>query len=345
MRRAILQDVEAAVASGARRAQAARESGISARTLERWRRGGEDRRAGPASPAPNRLTAAERKRILAVAASPEHRDLSPKQIVPRLADCGEYVGSESSFYRVLRDEGQAVHRTRSRPPNARRPLALVATKPNTVWSWDITYLRSNVRGLFFRLYLVMDVFSRKVVGWSVHEEEDGLLAAQLVERAALAERVVRGGLTLHADNGGPMKASTLLAKLEALGVATSFSRPRTSDDNPFSEALFRTLKYRPAFPSAPFESIDAARAWVARFVHWYNEVHFHSGIGHVTPASRHQGRDAAVLAERRKVYAAARRRNPERWSGDVRDCEPVGPVALNPQRPGVVTTAANEAAA
>ena len=333
MRRSILQDVDVAVAAGARRASAASESGVSPRTLERWRRGGEDRREGPNSPAANRLTDVERKRILAVAASPEHRDLSPKQIVPRLADRGEYVGSESSFYRVLRDEGQAAHRTRSRPPNASRPLALIAAKPNTVWSWDITYLRTSVRGLFFRLYLVMDVFSRKIVGWQVHEEEDGLLAAQLVERAALAEHVGRGELTLHADNGGPMKASTLLAKLEALGVATSFNRPRTSDDNPFSEALFRTLKYRPEFPSAPFESIDAARAWVARFVHWYNEIHFHSGIGHVTPSSRHQGHDAAILAARRKVYAAARRRNPERWSGEVRDCERVGPVALNPERP------------
>jgi transposase InsO family protein len=345
LRGAILQDVDVAVAAGARRAAAARESGVAPRTLERWRHGGEDRREGPNSPARNRLTDVERKRILDVAASPEHRDLSVKQIVPRLADRGMYVGSESSFYRVLRDEGQAAHRVRSRPPNPRRPLALIAVKPNTVWSWDITYLRSNVRGLYFRLYLVMDVFSRKIVGWSVHEEEDGLFAAQMIERAALAECVVRGELTLHADNGGPMKASTMLAKLEALGVATSFSRPRTSDDNPFSESLFRTLKYRPEFPAAPFESIDAARAWVARFVHWYNEIHFHSGIGHVTPASRHQGRDEAILAKRRTVYAAARRRNPGRWSGDVRDCERVGPVSLNPQRPAVVTKTTNEAAA
>jgi len=345
LRGSILEDVDVAVASGCRRAAAARESGVAPRTIERWRHGGEDRREGPASPSPNRLTAAERKRILAVAASPEHRDLSVKQIVPRLADRGEYVGSESSFYRVLRDAGQAAHRVKSRPPNARRPLALVAAKPNTVWSWDITYLRTNVRGLYFRLYLVMDIFSRKVVGWSVHEDEDGLLAAQLVERAALAEGVLRGELTLHADNGGPMKAFTMLAKLEALGVAASFSRPRTSDDNPFSESLFRTLKYRPEFPAAPFETIDAARAWVARFVHWYNEIHFHSGIGHVTPSSRHQGKDTAILAKRRTVYAAARRRNPARWSGDVRDCERAGPVSLNPQRPAVVTTTTNEAAA
>lgn len=334
-----------AVASGARRAAAARESGVAPRTIERWRHGGEDRRAGPLSPAANRLTDVERRRILAVAASPEHRDLSPKQIVPRLADRGVYVGSEASFYRVLRVAGQSAHRARSRPANPRRPLVLVAAKPNAVWSWDITYLRSNVRGLFFRLYLVMDVFSRKITGWSVHEEEDGVFAAQLVERAALAEGVVRGELTLHADNGGPMKASTLLAKLEALGVAASFSRPRTSDDNPFSEALFRTLKYRPEFPAAPFESIDAARAWVARFVHWYNEIHLHSGIGYVTPSSRHQGKDEAILAARRDVYTAARRRNPGRWSGDVRDCDAVGPVTLNPQRPDVVEKTAKVEAA
>lgn len=345
MRRSILQDVDVAVMAGARRAAAAGECGISPRTLERWRHGGEDGREGPLAPSANRLSDAERRRILAVAADPDHRDLSVKQIVPRLADRGEYVGSESSFYRVLRAQGQMAHRVRSRPANPRRPLALVAAKPNTVWSWDITYLRTNVRGLYFKLYLVMDVFSRKAVGWAVHEEEDGLLAAQLVERTALIERVVRDELTLHADNGGPMKASTLVAKLDALGIAASFSRPRTSDDNPYSESLFKTLKYRPEYPSEPFASIDAARAWVARFVHWYNEIHLHSGIGHVTPGSRHQGRDAAILAARKKVYAAARRRNPGRWSGEVRDCEPVGPVALNPQRPEVVTTKTNEAAA
>ena len=345
MRRDILQNIDVAVAAGARRASAASESGISPRTLERWRHGGEDRREGPLTPAANRLSDAERRRILAVAAAPDHRDLSVKQIVPRLADRGVYVGSESSFYRVLRAQGQLAHRVRSRPAKARRPLVLVATKPNAVWSWDITYLRTSVRGLFFKLYLVMDVFSRKAVGWAVHEEEDGLLAAQLVERAALVERIVRNELTLHADNGGPMKASTLVAKLEALGIAASYSRPRTSDDNPYSESLFRTLKYRPEYPSDPFASIDAARAWVARFVHWYNEIHLHSGIGHVTPASRHQGRDAAILTARRKVYAAARRRNPERWSGEVRDCELVGAVALNPQRPDVVPTTTNEAAA
>jgi len=202
-----------------------------------------------------------------------------------------------------------------------------------------------VRGLYFKLYLVMDVYSRKVVGWAVHEVEDGRLAAQLVERAARAEGVERDELTLHADNGGPMKASTLLAKLEALGIATSYSRPRTSDDNPFSESLFRTLKYRPEYPAAPFASLDAARAWVARFVHWYNEIHFHSGIGHVTPASRHDGCDAAILAGRKKVYEAARRRHPERWSGEVRNCDPVGPVHLNPQRPAVAKATTIDTAA
>lgn len=345
MRTETLRLVDEAVAAGARRAPAAAVLGLSARSVERWRDGGEDRREGPTSPAPNALTAVERRRILASATSPEHRDLSPKQIVPLLADRGEYLGSESSFYRVLRAEGQTAHRARSRPANPRRPLALVAEKQNRVWSWDITYLKSNVRGLYFRLYLVMDVFSRKVVGFSVHEEEDGRLAADLVERSALAEGVPRGELVLHADNGGPMKASTLLAKLEALGIAASFSRPRTSDDNPFSEALFRTLKYRPEYPAEPFASIDAARAWVTRFVHWYDEVHLHSGIGYVTPASRHRGEDAAILAARKKVYAAARRRNPDRWSGEIRDCARVGAVTLNPQRPDVVETTATKEAA
>ena len=191
MRRAILASVDTAVAAGARRAAAAIASGLSPRTLERWRHGGEDSRRGPRSPAANRLSEAERTRILAVAASSAYRNLSVKQIVPRLADRGEYVGSESSFYRVLHAQGQVAHRVRTRPARRRRPLALVAATPNSVWSWDITYLRTNVRGLFFRLYLVMDVYSRKVVGWDVHEEEDGRLAAQLLERAARSEGVPR----------------------------------------------------------------------------------------------------------------------------------------------------------
>jgi transposase InsO family protein len=334
VRRAILRLVDEAVAAGARRAKAARLTGVSVRTIERWRRecdGGKDRRAGPAKPRRSALSEAERARVLAVATSPEYRDLPPGQIVPRLADRGEYVASESTVYRVLR-ASQMERRTTTRVAVAKRPKTLPATGPGQVWSWDITYLRAPIRGMYFRLYMILDVFSRKIVGWAVHESETAELAAELVDATAAREGVRPGDLTLHADNGGAQKGSTLMAKLEALGIARSFSRPRTSDDNPFSEAHFRTMKYRPEYPEKCFANLDAAQAWVARFVRWYNEKHLHSGISYVTPASRHAGKDREILERRRRVYEAARRAHPERWSGDVRRWERPEVVTLNPDR-------------
>jgi putative transposase len=335
----ILEVVEDAVCAGARLDAACDQVGISARTLARWRRedGGEDRRNGPKTPVAHRLTDAERKLILETANLPEYRDRSPRQIVPLLADKGIYIASESSFYRVLADNDQLAHRNRARPGTPRKPIAHVARRPNEVWSWDITYLKSNVRGCFFYLYLVVDVFSRKIVGFDVHEQECANLAATLVARTVAAERVDRRRLVLHADNGGPMKASTMLATLERLGVVASFSRPRVSDDNPFAEALFRTMKYRPEYPSKPFGSVTEARAWVLRFVAWYNDEHLHSGIRYVTPSTRHAGHDAAILAARRRVYAAARRRAPQRWSGATRNWTEVGAVFLNPVKQEVRT--------
>jgi putative transposase len=338
-----LRLLDKAVAAGARRARAAAVLGLSVRTVERWRKEpGEDRRAGPLTPPSNSFSPAERRRVLEVVNAKEHADLSPKQIVPKLADEGRFVGSESTIYRILRAEGQAAHRGRSRPARPHRPLTLVATAPNQVWSWDITYLPTDVRGRFLRLYMVMDVWSRKVVGWEVHEEESAEIAAALVERVARREGVDRDQLTLHADNGGPMKGATMLAKLEALGVAASFSRPRTSDDNPFSESLFRTMKYRPEYPSRPFASTEAARSWVATFVAWYDAVHLHGSIRFTTPADRHAGLDVAVLAKRARVYAAARRRRPDRWTGAARDWSHVGTVTLNPERDAAARATASK---
>ena len=336
--------MDEAVAAGARRARAAAVLSLSVRTIERWRkRPGEDRRAGPLTPPSNSFSAAERRRVLDVVNAKEHADLSPKQIVPKLADQGRFVGSESTMYRILRAAGQAAHRGRSRPAKPHRPLTLVATAPNQVWSWDITYLPTDVRGRFLKLYVVMDVWSRKVVGWEVHEDESPDHAAALIERAVRREGIRRDQLTLHADNGGPMKGATMLAKLEALGVAASFSRPRTSDDNPFSESLFRTMKYRPEYPSRPFASIDAARSWVSAFVAWYDGVHLHGSIRFTTPADRHAGRDVAILARRARVYAAARRRRPDRWTRTARNWSRVETVTLNPERVAAASATANEA--
>lgn len=328
--------IDEAVAAGARLEKACDVLGLSGRTVERWRAedaGGRDGRAGPKHAPAHELSATERAKILEVANSPEFRNKSPRQIVPTLADRGEYVASESSFYRVLKEEGQLAHRGRARRPSASRPKELVASTPNTVWCWDITYLRSPVRGAFFFLYLVVDVFSRKIVGWSVEAEESQDLAVDMIDQATRRERMPEDGLVLHADNGGPMKGSTMLATLQRLGIVASFSRPNVSDDNAFIEALFRTLKYRPAYPRKPFESIEAARRWVEDFVCWYNDEHLHSGIKYVTPSDRHAGRDDAILAGRTKVYRAARKATPRRWTGRTRNWTPVGAVHLNRRHP------------
>ena len=191
------------------------------------------------------------QQILAICNQPEHASLPPSQIVPRLADQGRYLASEASFYRVLREADQLHHRGKAQAPRTlSKPTGHKASGPNQVWSWDITYLATTVAGLFYRLYLVMDIYSRKIVGWEVHEREAAEHAAVLIRKAVLAEGITDQGLVLHSDNGSPMKGATMLATLQRLGVVPSFSRPSVSNDNPYSESLFGTLKYTPAFPVA-----------------------------------------------------------------------------------------------
>ncbi len=306
---------------------------ISPRTVQRWKAqaGSTDGRMGPKQVPKNKLTEKERKRILEVANSPEYRDLSPKQIVPRLADQGEYIASEASYYRILHEEDQLRHREPSRPAKRHKPEEYVAKGPNEVFTWDITYLKSGLRGVFFYLYMVVDIWSRKIVGWEVHEVESMELSSRLIERICQESGIDPEGLVLHSDNGGPMKGSTMLTTLQKLGIVPSFSRPQVSDDNPYSEALFRTLKYRPEFPNSAFGSLDEARQWVARFVQWYNTSHLHSSIRFVTPQDRHSGKEVEVLKKRQQVYKVARARHPERWSGNIRNWDPVATVRLNPK--------------
>ena len=327
--------VDEAVAAGARFEPACEIVGVDPRTVQRWKRrqGGLDGRRGPRRPPRTKLTAAERRKILEVVNRPEMRDLCPKQIVARLADRGVYLASESTIYRLLREEKQLARRGRAKAPVGRsRPRELVAAGRNKVWSWDITWLRSPVRGRFFYLYLVMDVWSRKIVGAAVHEEESADHAAALLASAAAKEGIEPGRLVIHSDNGSPMRGATLLVTLQALGIAWSFSRPSVKDDNPYSESLFRTAKYRPDYPEICFADIEEARAWVERFVHWYNEEHRHGAIRFVTPAERHRGEDAAILEHRKTVYEAARARHPRRWSRGIRDWSPIGAVTLNPAK-------------
>lgn len=308
--------------------------GLDVRTVQRWRTSGigEDERQGPRQKPKNALSDAERREVLRVTTSKPFRDKSPKQIVPALADQGEYIASEATFYRVLRAEGLQKHRGRSKPPVSKPPNEHCARGPNQVWSWDITYLRSPVRGAFYFLYLFIDVWSRKIVAHAVYEAESSELAAELFTSTVLAAGLEGKQIVLHQDNGAPMKGATLKATLERLAILASYSRPRVSDDNPFSEALFRTLKYRPHYPRGPFKSIEAARRWVDDFVRWYNYEHLHSSIGFIAPADRHDRKDESILAKRRAVYEAARTRNPERWARTTRTWQAPQEVYLNPSK-------------
>ena len=336
-RQQIIGWINEAVEAGARKKKASEELGLSIRTIQRWTEGDkvkEDQRPLAKRPPPhNALSELERQRILEVCNQPEYASAPPSQIVPRLADEGQYIASESSFYRVLSEAGQLNHRGRDKERKPTKPPTThIATEANQVWSWDISYLPSNVRGMYHYLYLIEDIYSRKVVGWEVHESETGESAAALMQQSVLAERCFGKPLILHSDNGSPMKSYTLQSKLVDLGITPSHSRPRVSNDNAYSESLFRTLKYCPQWPSQGFASLDDARDWVRRFVNWYNNEHRHSRIKFVTPAQRHCGEDKAILKNRNNVYELAKSRNPERWSGNTRDWSPIGDVALNPEK-------------
>lgn len=325
------------VTSGARRAKACTELQISDRTLRRWIQDGQvhpDQRPLAARPEPaNKLSEAERATVLEVCNSKEFSSLPPSQIVPKLADQGRYLASESSFYRILRADWLQHHRGRAKPPVRRKPpTSYKASAPCEVWTWDITWMPGPVAGMFFYLYLIVDIFSRKIVGWEVHEREGAELAAVLIRQAVLAEGCIARPLVLHADNGSPMKGATMKVTMEKLGITASYSRPRVSNDNPFSEALFRTCKYRPDWPTKGFATKAEAQAWVKSFASWYNDAHLHSAIRFVTPGARHAGHDRATLASRASLYANARAQNPERWSGKSRNWQPAGPVWLNPER-------------
>jgi len=274
---------------------------------------------------------------MAVMTSAEHLGVSPKQLVPRLADEGIYLASESTMYRLQhRFKLRERPRTATRARVARATVIHRATGPNQVWSWDITYLPTPVRGQYLYLYLVMDVWSRRIVGWRVHERESPDLAAQMIAQICSDEHIKPTGLVLHSDNGKPMSGATMVSTLQWLGIIPSFSRPHVSDDNPYSEALFRTLKYTPAYPRYPFASLATAQSWVTRFVGWYNDEHRHSDIRFVTPSQRHFGQEGAILARRRALYARAQRKKPERWSRATRNWTAIEAVALHPDRITIV---------
>jgi len=335
-RKSLLMLCDEAIAAGARQHKVCSIIGISSKTIQRWKKptdlqndGRQTRKFIPA----NKITQTVRQEILSVVNTSEFCDMTPNQIVPVLAERGVYIASERTFYRVLNEEKQLQHRHKSKPGTKRhKPKAHCATEPGQCVSWDITYLKTTILGQFFYLYLFMDIFSRKIVGWKIHDRESSQLAAELVHEIALTEGYDKHQVVIHSDNGSPMKGATLLATFQYLGITSSYSRPSVSNDNPYSESLFKTVKYCPYFPANPFHTVEEARQWMIGFVYWYNEQHRHSGINFVTPAQRHAGLDKMILMKRHATYQKAKQQYPERWSGETRNWNRIDSVMLNPDK-------------
>jgi putative transposase len=302
-------------------ARACRAFGVAERTWHHRKAAAEGRLAPRPSrakhseehqPVPWRIPDAEREHIKNVLCSERFGDLAPAQIYATLLDEGTYLCSERTMYRVLAEHDLVRERRRGHHRRGHSPPRVHATAPNQAWSWDITRLRGPVPRSWFYDYVVLDIFSRKIVAWSIDTVESDAVAKRLIERACAREGIDPDTLTLHSDRGAQMTGNTIAELLETLGVTRSLSRPRTSNDNPYSEANFKTAKYRPDYPDR-FESIDQARSWMRRFARWYNHDHYHSGIAYLHPADMHAGDISEIIAARQAVLDAAYAANPERF--------------------------------
>ena len=323
--------IDEAVSNRARLFKACEVLDISVSTYYRWKSNSSiDLRKGAAKRVSRKLSEFEKQEILNISCSERFADATPYQIVAILLEEGIYIASPSSFYRVLREHDLIHHRRKGRPGNRKAaPPELIATGPNQVLSWDITWLKTAVMGIYFYAYIVLDVWSRKIVGWEVHTKESEELSSKMFRRLAAEENLCN--VRLHSDNGNPMKGSTMIMTLYNLGILPSFSRPRVSDDNPYSESAFKTLKYTPGFPKY-FTDLEHARTWIADFVNWYNNEHRHSGIGYITPNQRHSGIGKKIMQKRNETIMNAYSKNPERWSKKPYHYEEQNTIYLNPSR-------------
>lgn len=287
--------------------------------------------AAPERPSPKHaLSAGDRATVRDVLNSERFMDQPPREVYATLLDEGQYLCHWRTMYRVLAEYDEVRdRREQRRRPRYQRPQ-LLARGPNEVWSWDISWLRGPARLVYYYLYVILDIFSRYVVGWMIAEEEAGTLARQFIAATCAKQTIAPEQLTLHADRGAPMRATSVVQLLEKLGVDRSHSRPYTSDDNPFSEAQFKTMKYRPDYPQQ-FESLAHARAWARAFFDWYNNSHHHVGLGLMTPAVVHYGQAEAVRAQRQQVLDTAYARHPERFvQGPPVAAGPPAAVWINP---------------
>ena len=293
-------------------APACRVLGVPRAGIYRWLRPRKTMPAPPRQKPPNALESRERQEVLETLHSERFVDKAPREVFATLLDENSYLCSIRTMYRILDGEGEV----RERRNQVRRPIykkpELLATGPNQVFSWDITKLRGQIKWSYFHLYVILDIFSRYVVGWMVATRESALLAERLIKETLMKQGIGRNQLTIHADRGSSMKSKTVAQLLADMGVTKSHSRPQVSDDNPYSEAQFKTLKYCPEFPER-FGSPEDARAFCQSFFRWYNTEHHHTGIGLLTPETVHYGRAAEVIEKRRIVLEDAYRAHPERF--------------------------------
>jgi putative transposase len=314
--------------SGARLWKACEVLEISVTTFRRWAAGNiTDLRKGSQKNNPRKMTVEEEQVAIDTCCSKRFKDLNPYKIFMILLDEGLYIASVSTFYRVLKKHGLLNHRGNTRPAqNKSRPPEKIATGPNQVWCWDITWLKSHITGMFYYAYTIIDIWDRSIVKWAIHDREDETLAEELF-RGALRDND-NPNVWIHSDNGNPMKGTTLLALFYSLGICNSYSRPRVSNDNPFIESWFKTLKYDVSYPGK-FSSIADAREWFAMFVNNYNTKHAHSGLHYIAPKQVRDGEYPAIVKNRNKVVLEARAKNPIRWSRHAKQLPEEHIVTLN----------------
>jgi putative transposase len=321
--------IMAATKSGAGLKKACDALEISVSTFHRWSSGHiTDKRKGAEKTVTRRLGDAERQQIIDISCSEEYKDKNPYEIHANLLDKGVYIASISSFYRVLKARNLVKHRGNTKPAHSHnKPPERKATGPNQVWCWDISWLKTDVRGVFLYAYVIIDIWDRSIVKWNIHDREDDALARELFEQAIRDTGEPK--VFVHSDNGNPMKGATLRAFFEILGINNSYSRPRISNDNPFIESFFKTLKYTIAYPQA-FTDIASARKWFADFVNAYNKHHQHSGLNYMTPFQVRSGKYRQIAQHRNQVMKQAFERNPQRWSRNVKQIPEEHIVLLNP---------------
>lgn len=315
LRKKIIEAIDEAVEGGVHLFKACDAIGLCQRRLRRWRKNEGDLRKGGYRALKQKLSEGETEAVVATLEAPETANLPIKTLHARHMDTGVCLASASTFRRICAQRNLRPKAVLSKP-RAKRPI-LLACAPNQVWCWDITWLESKLKGIYFYLYMIIDMYSRKVVGWDVFAKEDSAMARELFARTLASEGVKASQVTVHADNGKPMRGKKLRGLFERLQVKASYSRPHTSNDNAFAESLFATFKGRASMPEY-FGNIESVFGYCESFFHWYNHVHLHSSLDYVTPQNVHEGSHQAIYAKRNALLANNRLAHPSRHGGKAK---------------------------